>query len=86
MPGTGSWEGERVLGGGGAFREGVGRPRKGGLALIPQVLLVIVKVYCLGFHYLNKLLSGSLFPVSFSISLITYINYCSQKLRTCMHL
>ena len=47
---------------------------------------LIVKVYCLGFHYLNKLLSGSLFPVSFSISLITYINYCSQKLRTCMHL
>lgn len=39
MPGTGSWEGERVLGGGGASREGKGRPRKGGLALIPQVLL-----------------------------------------------
>ena len=47
---------------------------------------LIVKAYCLGFHYLNNLLSRGLLPISFSISLTTYINYCPQKRRTCMHL
>lgn len=40
----------------------------------------------MGFHYLNNLLSRGLLPVSFSISLTTYINYCPQKHRTCMYL
>lgn len=56
------------------------------LLVLGDVTHLIVKVYCSGFHYLKNFLSGSLFPVSFSISLITYINYCSQKLRTCLHL